>query len=98
MIRRLITIVMWPVYLALLAVRIVFDLLNRLSAWVFYIIAFLLLLTAGLCYYMEIDTALEIRRTLIGSGIFFMIPQSVSILAGMAEVAAEVIRNRILSA
>lgn len=92
MLRRVIYL---PMYMVLMAVRLIVNLLLRMSAWIFYMIAFLFLLTAVLCYYMDLDSAVGIRQTVIGGGLFFIIPQAASILAGLLDGVAEVIRDRI---
>lgn len=90
-------IVLLPIYIVLTVLRIVIDLMLRISTWIFYLIGGVLLLTTIGCYYFQIESGENIRNMLIGTGVFFIIPQAVTILAGMVEVAAEIVGNRLKS-
>lgn len=90
-------IVLMPVYIALTLLRIGIDLLLSLSAWIFYLLAIFLLIITACCYYMQIESAEGIKHMIIGSGVFLIIPQAASILAGILEVATEIIGDRMRS-
>ena len=65
----------------------------HMSDWIFYVIGWLLLLVTALSFYMEIESGIGIRRMIIGSGVFFLIPQA----AVMLEAALEICTNNISS-
>lgn len=94
MIRR---IVLTPVYIILTAFRIVVELMLHLSAWIFYLLGGVFLLATVCSYYMQLETAEGLRHMLIGTGTMFIIPQAVSILSGLLEVAAEIVGDQMRS-
>ena len=94
----MIRILLLPVYIILLAVRLVIDMMLRLSAWIFYAIAGLFLLTTICCYYMQLESAENIRSLLISCGMLLIIPQGASIIAGILEVTTEIVGDRMRSA
>lgn len=93
----IIKILLMPLYIILLLFRIAVDMVLRLSAWIFYVLAGLFLLTAICCYYMQIESTVGIRQMLISSGIMFILPQAVTAISAVLEVAAEILGDKIKS-
>jgi len=93
----IIKILLMPLYIILLLFRIAVDMVLRLSAWIFYALAGLFLLTAICCYYMQIESAVGIRQMLISSGIMLILPQVVTAISAVLEVAAEILGDKIKS-
>ena len=90
-------IVLMPIYIAIIVLRFGVDMMLRLSAWVFYLLGGVFLLATVCSYYMQLESAEGLRHMIIGSGLMFIIPQAVSILAGLLEVAAEIINDQMRS-
>ena len=80
-----------PVYLVILIIHLAVSLALKMSAWIFYLLGGLFLLTTICCYYMQLEIAVELRRMLICSGVMFMIPQIATMLSVFLEVAIEVL-------
>jgi len=93
----IIKILLMPLYIILLLFRIAVDMVLRLSAWIFYALAGLFLLTAICCYYMQIESAVGIRQMLISSGIMLILPQVVTAISAVLEVATEILGDKIKS-
>ena len=93
----IIKILLMPLYIILLLFRIAVDMVLRLSAWILYALAGLFLLTAICCYYMQIESAVGIRQMLISSGIMLILPQVVTAISAVLEVAAEILGDKIKS-
>jgi len=93
----IIKILLMPLYIILLLFRIAVDMVLRLSAWIFYALAGLFLLTAICCYYMQIESAVGIRQMMISSGIMLILPQAVTAISAVLEVAAEILGDKIKS-
>lgn len=88
-------IILTPIYICMLMLRVIVDLALRLSAWIFYLIGGLFLLTTICCYYMQLESAASLHHMLIICGVLFMLPQAVTILSAVLEVGTEIIGNRI---
>ena len=84
-----------PVYVIILIIHLAVSLVLKMSAWIFYLLGGLFLLTTILCYYMQLETAGELHRMLICSGVMFMIPQIATMLSVFLEVAVEALGARI---
>lgn len=82
----LIKIVLMPIYLLLLAVRVVFGFVNRMADWIFYLFGGLFLLVTILSYYFELESGDNLRSMVISSGILFLIPQAAVLIEGMLEI------------
>lgn len=50
-----------------------------------------MLLTTVLCYYMQIESGEGLHQMIIGCGIMFLIPQAAAMVAGLLEVAGEIL-------
>lgn len=84
-----------PVYFILMFLRLITEIVLRLSAWIFYLLGALFLLVTIMCYCMQIETSEGLRRMLIGCGVFILIPQAAEFLSAFLEVAAERIVCRV---
>ena len=93
----LLRVLLIPAFIALTALKLVIDLVLRLSAWVFYLMAMMILLVAFFSYYMQLETAESIKQMVISAGMLLIIPQGTTLLAGVIEVAAEIVGDRIKS-
>lgn len=82
----LIKIVLMPIYLLLLAVRVVFGIIIRMADWIFYLLGGLFLLVSILCYYFGLESGDSLRRMVISSGTMFLIPQVAVLLEGILEI------------
>lgn len=90
-------IILMPLYIAVVVLRLGVNVMLGLSAWVFYLLGGLFLLATVCSYYMQLESAAGLRHMIIGSGVMFIIPQAVLILAGLLEVAAEIINDQMRS-
>lgn len=82
----LVKIVILPIYLLLLAVRVVFGILIRMADWIFYLLGGLFLLITILCYYFGLESGDSLRSMVISSGIMFLIPQAAVLVEGILEI------------
>lgn len=82
----LIKIVLLPVYLLLLAFRVVFGIIIRMADWIFYLLGGLFLLVSILCYYFGLESGDSLRHMVISSGTMFLIPQVAVLLEGILEI------------
>jgi len=82
----LIKAVLMPVYLLLLAVRVVFGIVIKMADWIFYLLGGLFLLITILSYYFGLENGEGIRSMLISCGIMFLIPQAAVLIEGILEV------------
>lgn len=92
MIRR---ILLTPIYLILLIVSLAVNTVLRLSAWIFYLLGGLCLLTTVCCYYMQLESAAGLHHMIICSGILLLLPQAAEIVSAVLTVATEIIGDRI---
>ena len=91
----IIKMILLPLYILLLAVRVIFGMLIRISDWIFYLLGGLFLLVTVLCYYFGLETGESLRSMVISCGILFMIPQAASILEGVLEFCTMILGDRI---
>ena len=90
-----IRILLIPIYIIVLLLSVILNLVLRLSAWVFYVLAGLFMIVTVCCYYMQIETGDELRRMLICCGVLFILPQAAEMLSAVLTVSAEIIGDRI---
>lgn len=88
-------IIFIPLYIIVLIIRIILDVILRLSAWIFYTVAGLLLIVTVFCYCMQLESPAGIRQMLIGCGTILVLPQAATIFSALVEFTAEVLRERI---
>ena len=79
-------ILLFPIYIVLVTVRLLFGLMVRMSDWIFYVLGGLFLLTTIFSYYFALEDAAGLRSMIIGSGIMFLIPQAAAIIEDILEV------------
>ena len=84
-----------PIYVVILIIHLAVSLALKMSAWIFYLLGGLFLLTTICCYYMQLETVAELHRMIICSGVMFMIPQIATMLSVFLEVAVEALGARI---
>lgn len=84
-----------PVYIIVAIVKCAVDILSRLSAWVFGVLAGIMMLVTLLCYLFGLESGDSIRHMLISSGVVFLVPQVISIVSALLEVLTEVIGDHI---
>lgn len=82
----LIKIILMPVYLLLLAARVVFGIVIHMADWIFYLLGGLFLIVTILCYYFGLESGDSLRGMVISSGILFLIPQAAVLVEGILEI------------
>lgn len=88
-------ILLTPIYLILLIASVAVNAVLRLSAWLFYLLGGLCLLTTACCYYMQLESAAGLHHMIICSGILLLLPQAAEIISAVLTVATEIIGDRI---
>jgi hypothetical protein len=88
-------IILIPIYIIVGFVRISVEVISRLSCWIFYLIAGILILTAVLSAGFGTEDGEGVKQLLIGSGVFLLIPQIVTVFSVLLELLSEMIERRI---
>ena len=91
----IIKMVLLPIYILLLAARVIFGMLIRIADWIFYLLGGLFLLVTILSYYFGLETGDSLRSMTISSGILFLIPQAASLLEGVLEFSTMILGDKI---
>lgn len=89
------TIILTPVYALLTAVHICLAVIVRLSAWIFYIVGGLFIITTAFCYFMDLESGAELRRMMIVSASVFLLPHAATVIDCFIAAAAEAVGMRI---
>lgn len=84
-----------PIYIILFIVTLTVNVVLRLSAWIFYLLGGLCLLTTICCYYMQLESAAGLHHMIICSGILLLLPQTAEMLSAVLSVTTEIIGDRI---
>lgn len=82
-----------PLILAVWLAKWFVVFLHHCSAWFFYLLGSVLLVTAVLSFLMEQSQGLESLQMLIGGFVLFMIPQVVGRVVVLMELMATAIRQ-----
>ena len=82
-----------PLILAVWLAKWFVVFLHHCSAWIFYLLGSVLLVTAILSYLMQQSQRMEALQMLIGGFVIFMIPQLVSSVVVLLELAAVMLRQ-----
>ena len=88
-------IILIPIYVIVGFARIGIEVITRLSCWVFYLIGGILILATILSAGFGLEDSEGIRQMLIGSGVFLLIPQVVTVVSVLLEVLMNVIGRKI---
>ena len=91
----IIRMILLPVYIILVAIRLVFGIVIRMADWLFYLLGGLLLLVTVLSYYFGLETGESLKSMVISSGILFIIPQAASLLEGVLEFCTMILGDKI---
>lgn len=91
----IIKMILLPVYIILVAIRLVFGIVIRMADWIFYLLGGLLLLVTVLSYYFGLETGESLKSMVISSGILFIIPQAASLLEGVLEFSTMILGDKI---
>lgn len=86
---------LFPIYIIFVAVNLLVALILKISAWIFYLLGGLFLLTTIFCYYLQLESSEELHRMLICSGAMFMIPQIATMLSVALEFIVTVLGDKI---
>lgn len=88
-------ILLVPTFAVLTVLRLIIDLVVKISGWFFYAAGGIILLTAVLSFCFQLEKSAEVHRMVITAGVLFLLPQGASILSGILEVGSEIIGDRI---
>lgn len=83
------------IYLMVSVLHIAVSLIIGVSAWIFNLLAGLLLAVTVCCYFMGIESGLEIKQMLIGCGILFAIPVAANFIGAVLAVTKEIIADNL---
>jgi len=87
--------ILTPLYIIVGIIKLIVDVLNRVSGWIFGALAGLLLLVTVLCYFFGLERGAELRHMLISCGVIFLIPQIMTVMSALLDVLTEIIGDSI---
>ena len=88
LLKLMLVMITLPLILAVWLAKWFVVFLHHCSAWIFYLLGSVLLATAILSYLMQQSQRMEALQMLIGGFVIFMIPQLVSSVVVLLELAA----------
>lgn len=93
LLKLMLVMITLPLILAVWLAKWFVVFLHHCSAWIFYLLGSVLLATAILSYLMQQSQRMEALQMLIGGFVIFMIPQLVSSVVVLLELAAVMLRQ-----
>ena len=93
LLKLMLVMITLPLILAVWLAKWFVVFLYHCSAWIFYLLGSVLLATAILSYLMHQSQGMEALQMLIGGFVIFMIPQLVSSVVVLLELAAVMLRQ-----
>ena len=93
LLKLMLVVITLPLILAVWLAKWFVVFLHHCSAWIFYLLGSVLLATAILSYLMQQSQRMEALQMLIGGFVIFMIPQLVSSVVVLLELAAVMLRQ-----
>lgn len=93
LLKLMLVMITLPLILAVWLAKWFVVFLYHCSAWIFYLLGSVLLATAILSYLMQQSQRMEALQMLIGGFVIFMIPQLVSSVVVLLELAAVMLRQ-----
>ena len=93
LLKLMLAMITLPLILAVWLAKWFVVFLHHCSAWIFYLLGSVLLATAILSYLMQQSQRMEALQMLIGGFVIFMIPQLVSSVVVLLELAAVMLRQ-----
>lgn len=93
LLKLMLVMITLPLILAVWLAKWFVVFLHHCSAWIFYLLGSVLLATAILSYLMQQSQRMEALQMLIGGFVTFMIPQLVSSVVVLLELAAVMLRQ-----
>lgn len=93
LLKLMLVMITLPLILAVWLAKWFVVFLHHCSAWIFYLLGSVLLATAIFSYLMQQSQRMEALQMLIGGFVIFMIPQLVSSVVVLLELAAVMLRQ-----
>ena len=93
LLKLMLVMITLPLILAVWLAKWFVVFLHHCSAWIFYLLGSVLLATAIFSYLMQQSQRIEALQMLIGGFVIFMIPQLVSSVVVLLELAAVMLRQ-----
>ena len=93
LLKLMLVMIILPLILAVWLAKWFVVFLHHCSAWIFYLLGSVLLATAILSYLMHQSQGMEALQMLIGGFVIFMIPQLISSVVVLLELAAVMLRQ-----
>ena len=93
LLKLILVMITLPLLLAVWLAKWFVAFLHHCSAWIFYLLGSVLLVTAMLSFLMQQSQGMEALQMLIGGFVIFMIPQVVGSVVAFLELAAATIRQ-----
>lgn len=88
LLKLMLVMITLPLLLAVWLAKWFVVFLHHCSAWFFYLLGSVLLATAVLSYLLQQSQGMEAFQMMIGGFVIFMIPQAVSSMVVLLELAA----------
>ena len=93
LLKLMLVMITLPLILAVWLAKWFVVFLHHCSAWIFYLLGSVLLVTAILSYFMQQSQGMEALQMMIGGFVIFMIPQAVGSMVVLLELAAAMLRQ-----
>ena len=93
LLKLMLVMITLPLLLAVWLAKWFVVFLHHCSAWVFYLLGSVILVTAVLSYLLQQSQGMEAFQMLIGGFVIFMIPQVVGSIVVLMELAAVMLRQ-----
>lgn len=93
LLKLMLVMIILPLILAVWLAKWFVVFLHHCSAWIFYLLGSVLLATAILSYLTQRSQGMEALQMLIGGFVIFMIPQLISSVVVLLELAAVMLRQ-----